>query len=674
MLKSIGSLQGGGLMTGLQQRLVYILVAINVAMHIGDLPHWIPTLGIIFVLWRWLADVLNLWCPGRAGTAVIGALVSGGIYLEFNRLIGDPASTAILLLMISLKTLEVRFYRDIMAVTYLCLLLLMSKLLNSQSMSMAIFMFVDLTLILALMHLYHMPNPGRGIPWRRAARLIVLATPILVVLFGLFPRFNISLFQRGQKDGAQVGFSGRVRPGDVSKLARSDEIAFRAFFRSGFRPPISRLYWRGAVLDRGEGLTWDPGNRKVPARRRLPTDDQVEIMIQGEGAAWLFTLDWPSGVVMSSSIRQQDLLEGTGLTFALRSPIGNRETYSVSYLSSARMAEWDENEAATSLEVSEPTEELKSVLNGWKEVIGKSDAAIGKIRSYFIENKFAYTLTPPPARTMDEFLLRTRRGFCEHFSGTTATLLRHLKIPARLVVGYQGGAPSMMGDYWIVYQRDAHAWVEYWDEVKKSWMRLDPTAWVAEERVALGGQGFFERTAGPSEEGILATALNQWFGPNFVKMLMRSRLIFDQAEIYWITYLLRYDFNFQKSIMAKLGWDQVTRGGLFLISMAAIILMGFIMSFWARRRDRSRRGIGSRMDFELTRRLKGFGLNRAPNEGPLQYFERAFKKWPHAESELGELFALAMGVRYGDLKMSDAQLIEFRRRLRRLNVNSVQQH
>jgi len=144
-------------MTGLQQRLVYILVAINVVVHIGDMPLWIPAISLVFVLWRWLADVYRLWCPGRWGAAFLGALGTGAVYIEFNRLIGDPASTAILLIMVSLKTLEIRSYRDLMAVTYLCLLLLMAKLLSSQSMAMTVFMFADLTAILALMHLYHVP-------------------------------------------------------------------------------------------------------------------------------------------------------------------------------------------------------------------------------------------------------------------------------------------------------------------------------------------------------------------------------------------------------------------------------------------------------------------------------------------------------------------------------------
>ncbi len=660
-------------MTGLQQRLVYLLVAINVAIQIGDLPIWIPTLGITFVLWRWLADVYRVWCPGRWGAAVIGAIASGGVYLEFNTLIGDPASTALLVLMISLKALEIRSYRDLMTVTNLSLLLLMSKLLNSQSMTMAVFMFVDLTAILALMHLYHMPNPGRGLPWKRAARLLLTAAPVLIVLFILFPRFNISLFQRGQQESSQVGFSGRIRPGDVSRLARSDEIAFRAFFKGGFRPPITRLYWRGAVLDKEDGLNWDPMGSRTPAQRRIPTDDQIEIMIQEGGAPWLFTLDWPSSVVMSSSVRQLDLLEGRGLTFSLRAPLNSRETYAISYLSSPRMVVWDKKEVSEALQVSEPSDEMKELLQEWKDVFGKSEPAIANIRRYFLDNQFSYTLSPPPVRNLSDFLFRTRRGFCEHFSSSTATLLRHLKVPARVIVGYQGGAPSMMGDYWIVYQRDAHAWVEYWDEVRNSWARLDPTAWVAEERVALGGQRFFERTAGTAEDGILASTLSQWLGPNFARMLMRSRLIFDQAEIYWITYLLRYDFNFQKNLWAMLGWERITRGALFLISVMAMIFMGLILVLWAKRGEKLRRDVGARLEFELTRQLGRLGLRRDQAEGPVKFFSRAFEKWPEARDELEELSAMVVGIRYGDQPVSEAQVIDFRRRLRRLNVNSAQQ-
>jgi transglutaminase-like putative cysteine protease len=40
---------------------------------------------------------------------------------------------------------------------------------------------------------------------------------------------------------------------------------------------------------------------------------------------------------------------------------------------------------------------------------------------------------------MDDFLFRTRRGFCEHYAYAFVLMMRAADIPARVVAGYQGG-------------------------------------------------------------------------------------------------------------------------------------------------------------------------------------------------------------------------------------------
>src|SRR5690606_40484575 len=91
--------------------------------------------------------------------------------------------------------------------------------------------------------------------------------------------------------------------------------------------------------------------------------------------------------------------------------------------------------------------------------------------------------TPLPGRhAVDEFLFEQQAGFCEHYSSAFAVLLRATGIPARVVTGYAGGYRNRFGDYWIVRQMDAHAWVEAWME-GRGWVRVDPTAAVAPERI-----------------------------------------------------------------------------------------------------------------------------------------------------------------------------------------------
>jgi transglutaminase-like putative cysteine protease len=61
-------------------------------------------------------------------------------------------------------------------------------------------------------------------------------------------------------------------------------------------------------------------------------------------------------------------------------------------------------------------------------------------------------------------------------------LMRAMDVPARIVTGYQGTDPQPVDGYHIVRQSHAHAWAEYW-QAGDGWVRVDPTAAVAPERI-----------------------------------------------------------------------------------------------------------------------------------------------------------------------------------------------
>jgi len=69
------------------------------------------------------------------------------------------------------------------------------------------------------------------------------------------------------------------------------------------------------------------------------------------------------------------------------------------------------------------------------------------------------------------FLFKTHKGWCEHFASALTLLLRSAGIPARFVGGYYGGTWNNTGNYYLVRQKDAHAWVEYWNG--KNWQTID---------------------------------------------------------------------------------------------------------------------------------------------------------------------------------------------------------
>jgi transglutaminase-like putative cysteine protease len=96
----------------------------------------------------------------------------------------------------------------------------------------------------------------------------------------------------------------------------------------------------------------------------------------------------------------------------------------------------------------------------------------------YLQNGFTYSEQPeriPVGRaTLDAFLFDTKSGYCQHFSGAMAMLLRMGGIPARVVTGFSPGGYSKSKQAWIVRDTDAHSWVEAWFD-DWGWVTFDPT-------------------------------------------------------------------------------------------------------------------------------------------------------------------------------------------------------
>ncbi len=104
----------------------------------------------------------------------------------------------------------------------------------------------------------------------------------------------------------------------------------------------------------------------------------------------------------------------------------------------------------------------------------------------YLRSGFIYSTNPPrSAYPIADFLQRTHIGYCQQFSGAMALLLRMDGIPARVVAGFQSGAPSGPGRF-AVTARDAHEWVEvYFTGV--GWVTFDPTPPAATGVAAIPG-------------------------------------------------------------------------------------------------------------------------------------------------------------------------------------------
>ena len=94
----------------------------------------------------------------------------------------------------------------------------------------------------------------------------------------------------------------------------------------------------------------------------------------------------------------------------------------------------------------------------------------------YLRSRYTYSLALPPTRYVSPyaaFLFDTTVGYCQHFAGAMAALVRFNGIPARVAVGFTTGALVARSKF-IVSRNDAHAWVEvYFPGV--GWVPFDPT-------------------------------------------------------------------------------------------------------------------------------------------------------------------------------------------------------
>ena len=113
-------------------------------------------------------------------------------------------------------------------------------------------------------------------------------------------------------------------------------------------------------------------------------------------------------------------------------------------------------------------------------------AAVNRIES-FLRRRYAYDEAPPYPTSLPDgavspadrpplvnFLMSSRRGFCQHFAGAMAVMLRSVGVPSRVAVGYGTGRYDAERSAWVVLDRDAHSWVEVWFP-GHGWLPFDPT-------------------------------------------------------------------------------------------------------------------------------------------------------------------------------------------------------
>jgi hypothetical protein len=215
---------------------------------------------------------------------------------------------------------------------------------------------------------------------------------------------------------------------------------------------------------------------------------------------------------------------------------------------------------------------------------------------------------------VDDFLFRTRTGFCEHFASSFVFLMRAAGIPARVAVGYMGGEINEQERYVTVRQYDAHAWAEVWFP-DSGWMRVDPTAAVSPDRIDLGFLGAY------SNDSVFASAAGLTAFHN-VSVFNKIRLEMDRFDYLWSRWVLGYQSDEQQQLLSRLGLVSPFRLAIFVAGFLVVVFVLFCTYLYWRDLWSVNQHPATLRYRQLCHAYAMLGVERMPVETPMQYAEK----------------------------------------------------
>ena len=599
MIKSSSPLR----LDGVVKVLTYLIVAIGASSVVRYIGLFYPLAFLcIFLLSLYLDYRRRFFVPRWLLT---GAALSVIVITLFRARTDDlvDASLGALLILLGIKLLTDKRFRDYMQIYLIVLFLLTGSSLLSLDIEF-LFYFIALIFLVSIAMVLltycsqdsalEMPVSSVRTIVSKSSLIPLFAIPMTLFMFIILPRTSYPLFyslQRGSS--AHTGFSDTVRLGNVSDIQEDAAVVLRAHME---RIDENSLYWRGIVLDTFDGISWQSMHKELPDKNRPPLLSGKRIpqtiYLEPYGNKYLFALDKPSSIslryvsgyrdltysfpfILSKMIRYETL---SALSDVFVDPEIDRSVYL--QLPGARLAR---------------TKELARSLSR-----GTQEETIQEMLNFLRNGTYLYSLEnlPLSGNPLEDFLFNHKYGNCEYFASAMAVMLRMAGIPSRVVGGYRGGYYNDTGEYYLVPQKNAHVWVEAYLESGR-WKRLDPTPAGIEHFVSFTRENLF----------------------------FKVRFFLDTINYYWNALVINYDFAKQMTLLQKLrsfkkpkfhfsvSKEQLLRysSGLLVFGLS-VWLIYFLIS--------KRRAPEEKLREAFIRKMGKYGYRKAPSEGLEEFVSR----------------------------------------------------
>ncbi|MES9992579.1 MAG: DUF3488 and transglutaminase-like domain-containing protein [Candidatus Thiodiazotropha sp.] len=635
-----------------------LMMGMALLPHVANVPINISLYLLLLLAWRILGLYIDKLQPGRLLLFAVTLISIFIVYSQYQTLLGRDAGVALLGMMLLLKVNEIRKRRDIYVSVFISYFVVITQFLFSQSAVLSLYLFSVVIGLTSLLMEINRVTPSSKVyrPLIATFKITLQALPVAMVLFIVFPRITQPLWNFSSEASARTGLDDRVTPGAISDLIESSEVAFRVQFQQP-PPEKKQLYWRGLVLWDSDGFSWYTDEKRPLGRETIKLwmiDNPIkyEIFLEPHDERWLFALDIPLEAPPRSRLTHDfQLLYNDRVT----KPI----SYSLHSLSRYSMNRISPGQRRRALDLAENiTQRQRNLVAQWKAASNSDREVVEQALRYFNTELFIYTLSPPRYQTnpVEEFLFEGMAGFCEHYATSFTQLMRIAGIPSRLVLGYQGGEYNALGDYFIIRQYHAHAWSEVWLE-GQGWVRIDPTAAVAPERVEyslrrdFAGQGapaMFEIDGGGALDSVLR---------HFTHAL-------DNANIQWRRWIVGYSREHQFTLMRNFGVDSYTSMQWSFITLGILAIVLLLVGLTIIRQGRLLLSPAQRVYQRFCNKLSSIGISRRSYEGPLDFAQRAARNRPDLASQISAIADLYIELRYASQENDRRQQRLFARRVR----------
>lgn len=635
-----------------------ILFSLLASVHLSALPLYtgmpVSVIFLLLILSFWQLYIIknNKNNPGKIAQLLIIATSLAIILYAYGHILGQSSGIALITLMTILKLFEIKAIRDCYIVIYSSMFIIASNFFHSQSIWLIIYVFLVLIFLFSI--LITLSDRLASMTWKprlkMSSQIIGYALPLMLVLFILFPRIPGPLW--GLPDDAfssHTGLSEEMSPGSINRLISSSAIAFRVQFDGADIPTHNQRYWRGAVLSLYDGKTWRRNDASNKALHNITYSDnaiqniQYSITLEPTNLNWLLSLEYPFTYDHTYRFTREAML-------ITKSKINNVINYKITSQTDATNGALFVQESYKNRLL--PTGLNPQTLNFASTLFNNSDKNhqryINNVLSHFNRNGFIYTLNPDLLGddAMDDFLFRSKRGFCEHYASAFVYLMRAAGIPARVVIGYQGGKMNPLDNYMIVRQSDAHAWTEVW--LDDHWQRVDPTAAVSPDRVEQG----------ISNAGLEQNKLPLLFTTNS-DLIKNAAFLYDSFQNKWNQWVIGFDQKKQKDLLRLLGFNNATASNLIFLLIIFLTTTGLLVAWILLKQKHTETDRVQHYYNRFCRKLASRGISRRLNEGPIDFENRILAELTLSatnKTEIHFIFKAYRNLHYGNYH--DSKLVD----------------